>query len=95
MINEWAGALEELNLSLSLTSRDKLGDFRKTKELDGEDYLIHVFLVQGIDPEKLELREGKAIRFLEKGESLEGIKLTRITSLAIENYFRSREIEKG
>ena len=85
--------LEELNLKVNGWQLEKLGVYQKTKELDGEDYEIHVFLVRDVDPKGLELREGKAIRYVSRGENLDEIELTRITRLAIEDYYKRGDIE--
>lgn len=82
--------LEELNFKVDGEKLEKLGVYQKTQELDGEDYEIHVYLIRDVDPDQLELREGKAIKFVRADDDLVAIKLSRITRLAIGDYYRTR-----
>lgn len=80
---------EELELNIEIKDLRKLGVFYKTKELDGIDYTIHVFIIEDIDPSKLKLHEGKSIYNATLEECLKNQKLTRITRLALEAYNKS------
>lgn len=76
--------LEELELDLGKHRVEKLGVFIKTKELDGIDYAIHVYLVFDVNLDDLTLHEGAGFAVGKADELLKNSALTRITRLALE-----------
>lgn len=79
---------EELNLKIKDDKIKKLGIYIKTKKLDGVDYTIHVFLVNDVKMEKLRLNEGLGFLTGSTKDLLRNKKLTRITRLALEDYYK-------
>ncbi|MBP9817896.1 NUDIX domain-containing protein [Candidatus Shapirobacteria bacterium] len=77
---------EELEINIYLDQVKKLGIFYKTKEIDGQDYEANVFVVKGVEVEKLKVNEGKGIVCDCPAELLKLKKLTRVTRLALEHY---------
>lgn len=83
---------EELELDIKELAVENVGTFFKTKELDGTDYKIHVFLIKDIDYLTLKLREGKLIYKTSLKDSLSNLKLTRITRLALQSLNKTPDI---
>lgn len=81
--------LEELELKIDNYIIEKLGTFCKTKKLDGVDWIINVFVVKNVDPESLEIHEGKGFVCDYPDELLKSDKLTRITRLVLQSYIDS------
>jgi 8-oxo-dGTP pyrophosphatase MutT (NUDIX family) len=81
--------LEELELNTSDLSISKLGIYYKTKEIDGTDFEIHIFVIKNIDINKLKLHEGKGFFHDTIENALKNEKLTRITRLALEDLNQS------
>lgn len=82
--------LEELELDIELLTVKKLDTFMKTKELDGLDWEINVYIVNDIKPEKLKVHEGVGFVCDYAEELLKLDKLTRITRLALQSYIESK-----
>lgn len=81
--------MEELELNIDKLSVTKLGTFLKTKELDGLDWVINVFIVKNVELENLKLHEGKGFVCDYPEELLKLDKLTRITRLVLQSYIDS------
>ena len=79
---------EELNFDFRNFPIEKLGTYHKTKETDGVDYIIHVFVIKRVDPNKLESKEGLGLVIEEPNKALNNPKLTRITKLALEDFIK-------
>ncbi len=89
---------EELGLNAGDKTIGKLNVYEKTKEQDGSDVDVHVFVVQGIDPQTVVLREedpgtgipdvNEAVIEGTPAELLARPDLTRITRLALEDLVR-------
>lgn len=79
---------EELELNLGLYSFEEFKVYYKTKEIDGEDYKVTVFIVKNVNSKNLKLREGKSIVYLSDNDDIDNLQMTRITRHAI-NDFRS------
>jgi len=77
---------EELELNIDNFEVKKLNTFLKTKELDGTDYIIHVFLVKNVDLDKLKLHEGAEFVCDTAENLLKNPKITRITKLALLDF---------
>lgn len=58
----------------------------KTKELDGIDYTIHVYIINDVELKALDLKEGKAFVVDSIKNLLSNNSLTRITRLALQEY---------
>lgn len=82
---------EELELKISPQNCHKLGIYKKTKELDGVDYTLHVYVIKDIDPTKLILHEGKGFIIDSSNILLGNPKLTRITRKALKDYIKMHE----
>lgn len=78
--------MEELELDVSHKEVRELGKFFKTKETDGVDWEVNVFVVLNVLLSELKLHEGKEIFCASKDEILKSDKLTRMTRLAVEKY---------
>ena len=93
--NETKGAIREIEEELSLTLKPeqliKLNVYYKSKEKDGEDYEVHIFYATKINLKDIKLREGKSIFLLNSDDNLEKLNLTRITKLAVEEYFAKNQ----
>jgi len=81
--------LEELELNIDNYTVEKLGTFLKTKEMDGLDWVINVWVVKNVDLENLKIHEGKGFVCDYPAELLKLDKLTRITRLVIQSYIDS------
>jgi len=77
---------EEVNLDVEKYSVAKLNIYHKTKELDGMDYIVHVFLIKGVKTNDIEVHEGLGFICDYPENILKSDKLTRITRLAVEDY---------
>ena len=74
---------EELQLELNRYEVKTLGTYYKTRELDGVEYGVQVYIVKNVGSKNLPLHEGERI-IVEKPENLLlNQKVTRITNLAI------------
>lgn len=87
------GLERELQEELELNIKEhlpisKLGTFYKTKEFDGVDYEINVYLLYNVNLNKLRLHEGKGFVIGGAEQLVDNPKLTRITSLAIREFIR-------
>lgn len=80
---------EELQIDTSEYKTRKIGAYQKTRKQDGIDYTIHVFSVHDININNLILHEGESIYRTSVEEALANSKLTRITKLALADYFKS------
>lgn len=78
--------LEELELNIDNLPITKLGIFLKTKELDGLDWILNVYVVKNVEPENLKIHEGKGFVCDYPLELLKLDKLTRITRLVLQSY---------
>jgi len=78
--------LEELELNIDDLLVTKLGTFLKTKELDGLDWVINVFVVKNVELENLKIHEGKGFVCDYPEELLKSDKLTRITRPVLQSY---------
>lgn len=78
--------LEELELNTDDLPVAKLGTFLKTKELDGLDWVINVYVVKNVQPENLKIHEGRGFVCDYPQELLKLDKLTRITRLVLQSY---------
>lgn len=79
---------EELEMDLEKYQFHKLNSYLKTKELDGVDHEIHVYIIEGVEKDGLVLHEGKDI-ICDKAENfILNSKLSRITKLALEDYLK-------
>jgi 8-oxo-dGTP pyrophosphatase MutT (NUDIX family) len=83
--------LEELELNIDNLSTTKLGTFLKTKELDGLDWVINVYVIKNVKPENLKIHEGKGYVCDFPEELLKLDKLTRITRLVLQSYLDSQK----
>ena len=81
---------EELELDISKHKVQKLGAFKKSKDIDGVDYLIHVFVIANIKLDKLVVHEGNVFVGNNDKNLVNNPKLTRITKLALDAYFKSQ-----
>jgi 8-oxo-dGTP pyrophosphatase MutT (NUDIX family) len=90
---------EELALDISKNEVRKLNVYQKTKEQDGSDVEVHVFVVKGIDPATLAIRKEitNVVKDMDANEVLiEGTPtellartdLSRITRLALEDLVK-------
>lgn len=77
---------DELELNLDDYIVEKMGVYTKTKELDGVDWVVHIFLIHGVIREELNLKEGKSIVCNYPYEIQKSDKLTRITKLVLTDY---------
>ena len=85
---------EELSLDITGLRTTKLGEYVKTKELDGVDVKVHVFVIDGVNRNSLDISRAQAddIEAAEdmvegtSGELLARPDLTRITRLALADY---------
>jgi putative hydrolase of the HAD superfamily len=77
---------EELMINIDNFPIKKLSQYRKTKAIDGIDYLIHVFVIKNIFVKNLKLCEGEGFIIGTVEKLLDNKKLTRITRLALEDY---------
>jgi len=77
---------EELELDIDNYTVEKLGTFYKTKELDGVDWVINVYVIKNIEPEDLKIHEGKGFVCDFPKNLLKSDKLTRITQLVLQRY---------
>ncbi|OGM25011.1 hypothetical protein A3D00_04195 [Candidatus Woesebacteria bacterium RIFCSPHIGHO2_02_FULL_38_9] len=77
--------LEELDLDINEYNVEKLGTYYKTQKLDGIDYTIHVFLVNGIKESDLKLHEGAGFAKGKIDTLLKNPNITRITRLALKD----------
>ncbi len=90
---------EELGLEISPDRARELNVYQKTKELDGADVEVHIFVVSGIDPAAIHLQaEGSDIETPDVNEKIISgtaeelllrADLTRITRMAIEDFITS------
>jgi len=82
--------LEELELDIDGMSVDKLGTFMKTKELDGTDWVINVWVVKNVEMGDLKIHEGKGYVCDYPEVLVKSKKLTRVTSLVLQSYIDSK-----
>lgn len=80
--------LDELEIDIGQFPVKKLGVYYKTKELDGIDYVIHVYLVFDVKLSSLKLHEGAGFLVGKASNLLGNRNLTRITRLALENFLK-------
>ena len=80
--------LDELELTLDDYHVENMGVYTKTKELDGVDWVVNVFVINEVRLEDLRLNEGKGIVCNYPYEILKSEKLTRITQLVLQDYAR-------
>ena len=89
------GLRRELKEELELDANDfevkKLGVYKKTKEMDGINFTIHVYLVEPIDLEDVNLKEGAGFYMAFASEAVENGKITRITQLVLKDYIEQYE----
>jgi 8-oxo-dGTP pyrophosphatase MutT (NUDIX family) len=85
--------LEELQLDIDECKLEKLNVYQKTKELDGVDHCINVWLVRNVDQAALALHEGNAIVSSKLEHIMHEKKLTRITKLALQDLLDKIEQE--
>lgn len=83
---------EELSLDLESYPYDKFRIYHKNLAQDGEDIEVDVFIVRSVDPSILKLHEGKSIKLLSFTDNLEDLKITRITKLAIIDYWHANPL---
>jgi 8-oxo-dGTP pyrophosphatase MutT (NUDIX family) len=81
--------LEELELNIDNLPVTKLGTFLKTKELDGIDWVINVFIIKDVEIDNLKIHEGKGFVCNYPEELLKLSKLTRITRQVLQSYINS------
>lgn len=80
---------EELGIDISKYELEKLNTYNKTKKVDGIDYEVHVYVLRNVDPDTLDVTEGKAVKNSIQ-DFLDSQKPTRITRLALEEYSRKK-----
>lgn len=80
---------EELEFNTDNHDTKKLNTFLKTKEIDGVDYTIHVFVVRNVNPHRLKLHEGSGLICDAPENLINNPNITRITKLAIQDFLRS------
>jgi 8-oxo-dGTP pyrophosphatase MutT (NUDIX family) len=80
--------MEELELDITNYEVSKLGAYHKTKEIDGVDFVINVFIVKDVSIENLKLHEGKNIYCDFAENVINNPKLTRICKLAVADYIK-------
>ncbi len=89
--------MEELALDVSACDVEALRTYQKTKELDGTDVDVHVFIVRVVHPSTLRIREENHAATTDldvnamiiegpPDELLARVDLTRITRLALGEY---------
>jgi 8-oxo-dGTP pyrophosphatase MutT (NUDIX family) len=78
---------EEIGINIKDFRKSKLGVFYKTKEQDGIDYKVNVFIIKNVPIKSLKITEGKLIVLRNEKTILENTKLSRITKLALTKYF--------
>ncbi len=89
---------EELGLNISAKEVEELNVYRKSREQDGRDAEIHVFIIRGIDADSLAIqKEDASIRVRDENEAivrgsvtelLARNDLTRVTRQALEDFAR-------
>lgn len=79
---------EELELKVNKLKIIKLGKYEKTRQLDGQDHTIYVFVIKNIALDELTLHEGKRFFCDFPEKALINKKLTRIARLALEDYLK-------
>lgn len=77
---------EELNQDFKSYDIQFLATFYKTKPVDGVDYTVHVYTINNVDVDKLQLNEGKGLVVDSAPNLLASKKLTRMTELALTKY---------
>jgi len=75
--------MEELNIDVNNYDSYFLKKYLKSKELDGVDYEIYVYVINNVIVSNLELYEGKGFYVESIDNALKNRKLTRITKLAL------------
>jgi len=74
---------EELEIDTENYEVEKLGTYLKTKEIDGVDYIIHVYLIETVDLKTIKVHEGEGYILDKPAKLVKNNKLTRITKLAL------------
>lgn len=82
---------EELEYDISAHKVQKLGVFEKTKDIDGIDYTIHVFVIDNVHANKLVVHEGSIFAAENNKEIIKNTKLTRITKLSLMSFITSKQ----
>lgn len=77
---------EELDFMPVDSNIKKLNIYIKTKAVDGADYTINVFIIRGVEIEKLKLKEGAGFAHDFPEEIITNPKLTRICKLAVQDF---------
>lgn len=77
--------LEELELNIDEYKIEKLNSYAKTKELDGIDHLVNVWIVYDVDFNELKIHEGESIFSCNPKEIINNSRLTRVTNLALQD----------
>ena len=77
--------LEELELNIDEYKIEKLNAYAKTKELDGIDHLVNVWIVYNVDFDVLKIHEGESIFSCSPKEFINSSRLTRVTNLALQD----------
>jgi len=80
--------LEELELDIEGYKIEKFNVYKKTKELDGINHSVHVWIIYDADLNALKLHEGKAIVSNKPELILNNPKLTRVTKLALQDLIK-------
>jgi 8-oxo-dGTP pyrophosphatase MutT (NUDIX family) len=78
--------MEELGIDIEGKDIRKMKSYKKTKDTDGVDWIVNVYIVYDIDLKTLRLYEGKSIYCTTVKEALNNKNLTRITRLALNDY---------
>ncbi len=82
--------LEETEIDIENYTILKLGVYYKTKEIDGQDYTVNVFLVKQVPVEKIRVHEGAGFVFDQAEVLLQNSDLTRTTRLALDDFVKLR-----
>jgi len=81
---------EELELNIESYDVKEVCVLYKTKEIDGQDYEAHIFVVKPVDERLLRVHEGSGFVCDYPDNMVKNDKLTRITKLALEKYLLAK-----